>query len=117
MTTDLEATHTRFAGVDPGREAVLTKELETSRKENEALRQRLEDQEQEKTVEAAHLEKMAAKLERVRQQQAKKISGLQSLTERQKAVDLQKESQLNAAKDILVGSRNKQLRVRMIRWV
>ena len=56
---------------------------------------------------------MVSKLEALRQHQAKRIAGLQSKTQRQSNLEAQKDQQLNAAKNVLIDNRQKQLRVRL----
>ncbi|BHF81227.1 hypothetical protein SprV_0702435700 [Sparganum proliferum] len=93
------------------RESELLAELEGAKKEIEELHRRMEQMEDEKDSEAEHLEKLTNKLEKLRQQQARKIAGLQTKTEQQKLSGQQQEKQLTAAKGIIAGVRQKQIRL------
>ncbi|VDN09369.1 unnamed protein product [Dibothriocephalus latus] len=92
------------------RESELLAELENAKKEIEALHRRMEQIEDEKDSEAEHLEKLTNKLEQLRQQQARKIAGLQTKTEQQKLTGQQQEKLLTAAKSLIAGVRQKQIR-------
>ncbi|VDL99211.1 unnamed protein product [Schistocephalus solidus] len=92
------------------RESELLAELEGAKKEIEMLHRRMEQIEDEKDSEAEHLEKLTNKLEKLRQQQARKIAGLQTKTEQQKLAGQHQEKLLTAAKGAIAGVRQKQIR-------
>ncbi|VUZ49750.1 unnamed protein product, partial [Hymenolepis diminuta] len=54
---------------------------------------------------------MVSKLEALRQHQAKRIAGLQSKTQRQSTLEVQKAQELSAAKSFLIENRQKHLRL------
>lgn len=66
-----------------------------------------------KSNEYEKLEQMVSKLEALRQHQAKRIAGLQSKTQRQSTLEVQKAQELSAAKSFLIENRQKHLRVRV----
>nr|CDS29968.2 Kinectin (Kinesin receptor) (CG 1 antigen) [Hymenolepis microstoma] len=93
------------------REKNLLEELEKSKREVEELHEKILTIENEKSDEYEKLEQMVSKLEALRQHQAKRIAGLQSKSQRQSTLEVQKAQELSAAKSFLVENRQKHLRL------
>ncbi|VDO07341.1 unnamed protein product [Rodentolepis nana] len=93
------------------REKNLLEELDKSKKEVEELHEKILTIENEKSDEYEKLEQMVSKLEALRQHQAKRIAGLQSKSQRQSTLEVQKAQELSAAKSFLVENRQKHLRL------